>query len=556
VADQNLDLSRPAGLPAGLRRRAFLGLLGGGALAVLLPGSLRQKALASLRAPANRALESSSFARRLPIPRELTGSEITIPIREAEVQLLPGQKTKMWTYGGTFPGPTIRRRSGQRTKVTFEHELPAKAEELTVHLHGGHSKSRFDGQPGGLTNSHKRSLYCDIPRGLPERKSGNGLLIRPGQSKTYVYDLEEDGAPERAAFQWYHDHRLDRVAKNVWHGLAGMWILDDNFERSLPLPTGERDIPLMVADRSLDQDNQLTDPFTARRPPNDGVVGRYPLVNGAYLPHHDVAGQRYRLRLLNVSNFQAYDFALSNGRPLIQIASDSGLMPKPVRRNSVLLGPAERAEVIVDFAASANETVELRSRPRRGPHHTRGVPVFNGPLMQFRVSGRVADSTRVPKRLRPLPKWTKHVSKKPDRKWEITIGGGFRTTWLLNGRTFNPARSDAFPALNTTETWELVNKTSVSHMMHIHHNDWYMLSRNGHPPKPWEDCLKETFLLEPHDRVLVAGRFADHTGKFVIHCHMLDHEDHGLMGQFEVVKSKADQPSHDPVARRRRAASA
>jgi spore coat protein A, manganese oxidase len=555
VAETHLRPTRPAGDPAGLGRRAFLGLLGGGALAFLVPGSLRQKALASLRAPANRPLASSSFARRLPIPRQLTGSEIRIPIREAEVQLLPGQKTKMWTYGGTFPGPTIRRRSGERTRVTFEHELPAQAEELTVHLHGGHSRSRFDGQPGGLTKSHKRSLYCDIPRGLPERKSGNGLLIKPGGSKNYVYDLEEDGAPERAAFQWYHDHRLDRVAKNVWHGLAGMWILDDSFERSLPLPAGERDIPLMVADRSLDRDNQLTDPFTNRRPPNDGVVGQYPLVNGAYLPHHDVAGQRYRLRLLNVSNFQAYAFALSNGRPLIQIASDSGLMPKPVRRNSVLLGPAERAEVIVDFADSANDTVELRSRPRHGPHHTRGVPVFNGPLMQFRVGGRVADSTRVPKRLRPLPKWTKHVSKQPDRKWEITVGGGFRTTWLLNGKTFNPARSDAFPALNTTETWELINKTSVSHMMHIHHNDWYMLSRNGHPPKPWEDCLKETFLLEPHDRVLVAGRFADHTGKFVIHCHMLDHEDHGLMGQFEVVKSKAHQPPHDPVARRRRAAS-
>jgi spore coat protein A, manganese oxidase len=553
VPEPEIRQTRPAGEPAGLGRRAFLGLLGGGALAVLFPGSLRQKALASLGGPADRVLASRSFARRLPIPHELTGSEIRIPIREAEVQLLPGRKTKMWTYDGSFPGPTIRRSSGQRTKVTFEHQLPARAEELTVHLHGGHSRSRFDGQPGGLTKSHKRSLYCDIPRGLPERKSGNGLLIRPGGSKTYVYDLEEDGAPERAAFQWYHDHRLDRVAQNVWHGLAGMWILDDNFERSLPLPTGERDIPLMIADRSLDRDNQLTDPFTARRPPNDGIVGRYPLVNGAYLPHHDVAGQRYRLRLLNVSNFQAYDFALSNGRPLIQIASDSGLMPKPVRRNSVLLGPAERAEVIVDFAGSANEAVELRSRRRRGPHHTRGVPVFDGPLLQFRVGGRVADSTRVPKKLRPLPNWTKHVSKKPDRRWEITIGGGFRTTWLLNGRTFNPARSDAFPALDTTETWELVNKTSVSHMMHIHHNDWYMLSRNGHPPKPWEDCLKETFLLEPHDRILVAGRFADHTGKFVIHCHMLDHEDHGLMGQFEVVKSKADQPAHDPVAMRRRA---
>ena len=95
---------------------------------MLLPGSLRQKALASLRAPANRALASSSFARRLPIPHELTGAEIRIPIREAEVELLPGQRTKMWTYGGTFPGPTIRRRSGQRTKVPIEHQLPAQAE--------------------------------------------------------------------------------------------------------------------------------------------------------------------------------------------------------------------------------------------------------------------------------------------------------------------------------------------------------------------------------------------------------------------------------------------
>ncbi len=551
MPDPELRPTRPAGDPAGLGRRSFLGILGGGILALLLPSKLRPSGLSRLNARGRRALAAESFASRLPVPRELRSAHISIPIKEAEVQILPGPKTKLWTFGGTFPGPTIRRRSGQRTKVTFEHRLPARAEELTIHLHGGHNPSRFDGQPGGLTKLHQRSAYCKIPQGLPERKTGNDLLIKPGASRTYVYDLREDGAPERASFEWYHDHRLDRVARNVWHGLAGMWILDDHFDRALPLPKGERDIPLLVADRSFDRDNQLTDPFKGRRPPHDGVVGRYVLVNGAYLPHHNVAGQRYRLRLLNVSNFRAYDFALSNGEPMLQIASDSGLMPKPIRRNSVLLGPAERAEVVVDFAGAAGDTVELRSRPRHGRHRARGIPVFDGPLMQFRVGARVRDATRVPHRLRPLPKWTNHVSKQVDRTWEITIGGGFRTTWLINGRTFNPARADAFPVLNTTETWELINRTSVSHMMHIHHSDWYMLSRNGHRPKPWEDCLKETFLLEPHDRIVIAGHFSDHLGKFVIHCHMLDHEDHGLMTQFEVVRTAAQQPPGDEVRMRR-----
>ena len=108
-------------------------------------------------------------------------------------------------------------------------------------------------------------------------------------------------------------------------------------------------------------------------------------------------------------------------------------------------------------------------------------------------------------------------------------------SWLVNGKTFDPARSDAFPKLGTTETWELHNRTAVAHSIHMHHTDWYMLSRNGKRPKAWERCLKETFLLDPEERMVVAGHFADFTGKYAIHCHMLDHEDHGLMSQFEVV---------------------
>jgi spore coat protein A, manganese oxidase len=533
-----------------LGRRAFLGLLGGGALAVLLPAGLRPKAGFLLGDPA-RALAARQFRRRLPIPRVLEGADLHIPIREAAVQILPGRRTKMWTYGGTFPGPTIRRRAGRRTKVTFNHRLPSEAGELTVHLHGGHNQSRFDGQPGGLTRSHRRSFYCDIPRGLSRRKSGNDLLIRPGDRRTYVYDLEEDGRPERAAFQWYHDHRLDHTARNIWQGLAGMWIIDDGFEDSLPLPKGDRDIPLMLSERSFDRDNQLTDPFTNRRPPNDGVVGEYVLVNGAHLPHHRVDARRYRLRILNSSHFRPYNVSLSGGLPLVQIGTDSGLMPKPVKRNSILLGPGERAEVIADFTSVAGEAVELRSLKHLGGGNALGTRPFVGPLMQFRVGERKPDRTRIPAKLRPLPKWARKASEIPDRHWELTVGGGFTTTWLINGKRFNPGRADAFPVLGTTETWEFTNRTTVAHLMHLHHTDWYLLSRDGKPPKPWEDCLKETFFLNPRETIVVAGHFSDYTGKFVIHCHMLDHEDHGLMAQFQVVRSEKDRPAHDEVAMRR-----
>jgi FtsP/CotA-like multicopper oxidase with cupredoxin domain len=523
--------------PPRLGRRAFLGALGGGALAALLPRELRPGAAAPASAWARRHSAPVPFRARLPIPEELRGARLRIPIREADVQILPGPKTRMWTYGGSFPGPTIRRPAGRRTEVTFHHQLPSEAGELTVHLHGGHNRTQYDGQPGGLTASHPKSLYCQVPRGLSSRQSGNDLLIHPGERKTYAYDLREDGRPERAAMQWYHDHRLDHTARNIWRGLAGMWIVDDELDSLLPLPRGNRDIPLMIADRTFDRHNQLADPFTGLRPPGDGVAGHRVLVNGAFMPHHPVRPQRYRLRLLNVSGFRPYNLHLSNGAPLVQIGTDSGLMPKPVRRHQILLGPGERADVVVDFAGSGGDSVELRSGRRHGGREGAGSTPYVGALMQFRVgSGRAPDRTRVPRSLRPLPAWTKHVSHKPDHTWTVSIGGAFKTTWLINGRTFNPARADAFPVLGETATWELVNRTGVAHMMHLHHTDWYLLARDGKPPPPWEDCLKETFFAYPGERILLAGRFADYTGKFVVHCHMLDHEDHGLMSQFEVVR--------------------
>ncbi len=440
----------------------------------------------------------------------------------------------MWTYGGSFPGPTIRRPAGAETRVTFRHELPAAAGELSVHLHGGHTPSADDGQPGPPPAGE--SLYCQVAAD-PGGDTGAGLLIAPGESRRYTYPLTEDGAdPERAAFQWYHDHRCSLTARNVWRGLAGMFIIDDDVERALPLPRGGRDIPLMIADRTFDRHNQLTNPFGAGgHPPDDGVSGRRVLVNGAHRPHHAVDACRYRLRILNASHFRSYNLELSNGRPLTQIAGDSGLLPAPVERRRILVGPAERVEVVADFGHDAGRSVVLRSvRTERGK--TLAGLAHQGPLMQFRVGARPADPPPpVPGSLRPLPDWAVSAPTAPEHTWRITVSKGFFPKWLINGKPFDPTRVDASLTRGQAHAWRVENATGVAHMFHIHSTDWLLLSRNGRRPPPWERCLKETYRVDPGDELVLAGYPTDFTGRFVVHCHMLDHEDHGLMAQFEVV---------------------
>ncbi|MEJ7818647.1 MAG: multicopper oxidase family protein [Thermoleophilaceae bacterium] len=513
------------------RRDLLVGAAAGAATLALPP---RQQALGT-RAGRRRP---RPFATPLVLPSVLTGSDLSIPMVEAAIPILPGRRTRMWTYGGSFPGPTIRRPAGAVTRVRFEHELGQRAGELSVHLHGGHNRSSEDGQPGGLTARQSTSLYCDISAGLSSSQSGNRLLIRPGRGRTYTYEGTEDGAPERASFQWYHDHRLDRTARNIWRGLAGMWIVDDELDASLALPEGDRDIPLMLADRSFDARNQLTDPFsTPARPPDDGVTGRHVLVNGCVLPHHRVGAQRHRLRVLNASNFRAYNLQLTGGVRMVQIATESGLMPRPVERGRILLGPGERVELVVDFAEARGQRVRLVSRGRGGRRRALGSRSYAGPLMEFRVgAARLTDRASVPSRLRPLPRWVTDARARQSHSWRLTVGTGISPRWLINGRTYDPAYVEERVELGQTVTWELRNDTAVGHLMHLHHTDWYMLSRNGRRPPPWEACLKDTFFLDPGDRVVIAGHMSDYAGKYVVHCHMLDHEDHGLMSQFEVVE--------------------
>ena len=221
----------------------------------------------------------------------------------------------------------------------------------------------------------------------------------------------------------------------------------------------------------------------------------------------------------------------------------------------MLLGPAERAEVIVDFAGAAGQR---GGAARAVPRHDGRRGARRAPLRRAAdaVPGRPAtapDATRVPAQAAAAAGLDAGGEQaRPTGHWVITLGGAFYPELADQRQDLQPgAAPTPIPVLGTTETWQITNKTKVAHVIHIHHTDWYMLARNGRPPKPWEDCLKETFFVEPGETILVAGHFSDFTGKYVIHCHMLDHEDHGLMTQFEVVEAAA-QPAGDEVARRRR----
>ena len=470
------------------------------------------------------------FEQRLVVPEVITSAHPRITMRRRPVRVLPdGRRTPMWTYGGSWPGPTIRRPTGEHTSVTFVNRLPRSAGATTVHLHGDHHASQDDGQP-------------------------TTFLVRHHRARTYEYPLTYGGRPEPSSFFFYHDHRMDKTSRNNWRGLQGMFIVDDPAERRLPLPKGDRDVPLLVADRSFTRDNGLTNPFLEgprmvghhgqhggpamaftgpQAPPNDATVGTHVLVNGRFAPYLPVRAVRYRLRLLNGSNFSSYNFALSDGRPFVQVGTGNGLLRRPVVRQEVLLGPAQRADVVVDFHGATGRDVVLSSVPRTDGGH--GTGSREAAIMAFRVGAPATDRSRVPARL-PGPRPVR-APRGVDKTWTFGLGGDTArgTFWSVDGRPFDPTRVGHRVRLGSTERWRLRNTSDTTHYVHIHAEQWRTVSRDGRPPPAWERGLEDTWRLDPGEYVDVAARFEDHTGPFMIHCHMLDHEDHGMMSTFVVV---------------------
>src|SRR5215217_1735400 len=283
--------------------------------------------------------------------------EITQKVGKAEI--LPGLQTEVWGYEGSFPGPTIESRSGRATIVRQINELPVP---VTTHLHGGRTQASSDGFPTDLILPRHRSSEEHSPHahhGNPDRLLDNkaGWSFHRG-SKDYFYPLEQ-----RAATLWYHDHRMDFTGPQVYRGLAGFHIIRDEEENALPLPKDEKDVPLMICDRSFGEDGSFIyparDPSLQRKPGvkehyMEGVLGDAILVNGVPWPFMEVSNTRYRFRILNASNARRYRLALepepSEGLPFVQVGSDGGLLWAPISHRTITVAPAERFDVVIDFS--------------------------------------------------------------------------------------------------------------------------------------------------------------------------------------------------------------
>jgi spore coat protein A, manganese oxidase len=515
-----------------------VGAMAGAGLALPL-GTLsvpvaRMAASASIKSPV-----VESFRVPLPVPPVLepvrtdgSADHYEVTQRAARQEILSGLKTEVWGYDGSFPGPTIEAKRNREVVIRQVNELPVP---VSVHLHGGKTPPESDGYPTDLIlpagrrgHDHPSHAHGGSRGGVP---GGGGHAGR----KDYRYPNEQ-----RAATLWYHDHAMDFTGPQVYKGLLGMYVLRDDVEDSLPLPGGEKDVPLIICDRTFLEDGsfhypsidpELGEPGVLASATNgtySGVFGDTILVNGAPWPRMEVSDTMHRFRILNASNARIYELALDpsppGGKPFVQVGSDGGLLEAPIPHDTIVASPAERFDVVVDFSRYLVGT-EVTLKNLRGEGKTRDV-------MRFVVARREREGSSVPeKKLAPKLDFPDPGDAEATRRFQFIAGvfGGMST---INGRVFDPGRIDARPRLGSTEVWEIAS--DPAHPFHIHLVHFKVLSRDGRPPAPHDAGWKDTINMEGGTARVVA-RFEGWRGKYVFHCHNLEHEDMMMMSNFEVV---------------------
>jgi FtsP/CotA-like multicopper oxidase with cupredoxin domain len=439
----------------------------------------------------------------------------------------------------TFLGPAIHARYGDPVLARIFNDLPPMDQHVgfgvpqtSTHLHSGHIGSESDGYP---TQFYGPGLFKDFH--FPNFFAGaiSGFDGRPGDGV---------GDPREAlSTLWYHDHRVDFTAQNVYKGLAGAYLLFDDRDSgdendpnpaAFRLPSGEFDVPLVFSDALFDADGQLFfDLFEF-----DGLLGDKFLVNGAIQPFLQVAPRKYRFRLLNGSLARYYEFFRSDGRPFIQIGSDAALLPAPITQQSIRLATSERADVIIDFSeVRKGESIFLQNRlvqnDGRGP--TDDIVSPGTSILRFDVVkplGREGDLSQVPFRLRDLPPIDLSRVKRT-RMFEVKRDNG---AWAINGEFFDDNVSAANPRRAVPEIWIIRNSSGGwSHPFHIHADEFRLLSRNGQPPRAHEVGRKDSFDVGRNDELRILVNFRDFLGKYVMHCHNILHEDHAMMARFDIV---------------------
>jgi FtsP/CotA-like multicopper oxidase with cupredoxin domain len=441
---------------------------------------------------------------------------------------------KVWGYNGTYPGTTIHARYGRPILMRLENKLPSNvtgwgSPDVSLHLHNMHTPSASDGNP---LDWWSRSAY------------GPGLSA-PGEYKDHHYPMVYAGGDYREALGtlWFHDHRLDYTAGNVYRGMAAFFLAFDHLDsgdendpnpEALRLPSGNFDVPLMLSDRQLDSSGyDVFDDFNT-----DGFVGDKFMVNGKIQPYFNVSPRKYRLRFLNAAISRTYDLQIRHqgrAQQLLQIATDGNLLPSAIPRTNITLGVAERADVVIDFSKLAGAELFLVNRFKQIDGRKPDDVLLADPpaMLKFVVGNSLADPdrSRVPSTLRPLPPidMSEVVA---TRDFVFARDGG---AWTINGKFFN-GQPVATPKLGTAEIWNLRNLSGGwNHPVHIHFEEGRILSRNGLPPPPHERGRKDVYLLGPNESVRVFLRFRDFTGKYVMHCHNLIHEDHAMMVRYDIL---------------------
>jgi spore coat protein A len=510
------------------------------------------------------------FVDRLPIPPVLRpdglgadprhpGRQIDlfrVTMREARARVhrdLP--PTRFWTYGGSVPGPTIETRSGRGLLIEWRNELPER-----------HFLPIDHGLCGaGASQPHVRTVvHVHGAKAPPESDGYPDTWYTPGHAATYHYPNQQD-----AATLWYHDHAMGIERLNHYAGMFGLFLIRDELEDALDLPRGPHEIPLVICDRLFDADGQLRYPTSgvAESPWVSEVYGDAFLVNGKIFPYLEVEPRRYRLRVVNASNSRPYYLSLSNGQTFHQIGTDQGLLPAPAALQSLTLASAERADLIIDFSRAAGQTVILRSQAFQ--------------LMQFRVgarsvsragnagdsgdagntgsSGKLAWQTAepadwLPARLRPVVKIplsaavkrrTLTLNEYMDPKTHVML-------MLLNGTRWHEPVTER-PQLDSVELWSLVNLTEDTHPIHLHLVRFQIVDRQPFdadeyltsgtmllqgkpvPPPPNEAGWKDTVRADPGTVTRIIARFEGYPGRYVWHCHLLEHAANEMMRPFEVV---------------------
>ncbi len=498
------------------------------------------------------------FVDELPIPHVLHPSELRpdpsepsrqipyfrLEMREIRVRVhrdLP--PTRFWSYGGSVPGPTLEMRRGEPALIEWANELPEQHFLPIDHSLCGADRSVPD---------VRTVVHVHGARVPPESDGHPDEWFTSGHSVTYRYPNEQE-----AATLWYHDHAMGLERLNHYAGMFGMFLVRDETEAALKLPSGPFELPLVICDRLFDETGQLVYPDSGvpEAPWVSEVYGDVMLVNGTLFPYLEVEPRSYRLRVVNACNARFLYLALANGQKFQQIGSDQGLLAAPVELQRLTLGPAERADLILDFSALAGSQVVLKSQ------------AFE--LMQFRVkAGATSERTALPARLHPLPRMSENVARRTrlltiNEYQDLPVvgkptcsprpdGGAPRMLMLLNAARWREPVTEKV-TLGDIEIWTFANLTEDSHPIHLHLVRFQLLDRQQFdvddyltrgvltrigkpvPPAPEEAGWKDTVRADPGLLTRIIVHFSGYPGRYVWHCHLLEHAANEMMRPFEIL---------------------